>query len=246
MDMQGYTELGVKTAISERIIDLRTNIMKMNQKEFAEFVGLTQPALSQYESGKMLPSITTALNIATKCKVSVDWLCGRDEICINNMADIMSVFFQLYEVNEFRIQTELHKVDVESDDFEDEDERCWIGLKLFYNDNWFQDYRQYKYCNEIATIIEKAFLLNREWNDYAFKKQWYDEEKQRWIESYKDLVVTKDNDRSNISQEEWMELRRKAFDTINERNKKEYEKYMKEHKARMEKRRKKEKSKEEN
>ena len=52
--------------------------------------------------------------------------------------------------------------------------------------------------------------------------------------------MTKDNDRSDISQEEWMELRKKAFEVITERNKKEYDKYWKEYKAKKEKKRKKE------
>ena len=80
MDTQYYVEQGIKSSISDRIALLRTEVLKMNQKDFAELVGLSQSTLSQYEGGKMLPSIMTALTIAMKCNVSLDWLCGRDEI----------------------------------------------------------------------------------------------------------------------------------------------------------------------
>ena len=82
----------------ERLKNLRTVIMKKTQKEFSEFMSIPQPTLSAYESGRNKPAVDVVINIADKCNVSVDWLCGRDDQTrINSLGDIMSFLFELYE-----------------------------------------------------------------------------------------------------------------------------------------------------
>ena len=62
----------------ERLKTLRTINKNMTQKEFTELIGIPQPTLSAYESGRNKPAIDAVISIANKCNVSVDWMCGRD------------------------------------------------------------------------------------------------------------------------------------------------------------------------
>lgn len=58
-----------------RLKQLREDI-GLTQKEFSEMVGFTQATLSAYENNPKNPSLNILINIATKCNVSLDWLCG--------------------------------------------------------------------------------------------------------------------------------------------------------------------------
>ena len=58
--------------------ELRLETLNMNQREFAKLLGIPQPTLSAYESGRIKPTIDAVINISDKCNVSIDWLCGRD------------------------------------------------------------------------------------------------------------------------------------------------------------------------
>lgn len=49
----------------------------MNQIEFANFLGVSTPTISRYLHAKMNPSLEVALDIASKCNVSLDWLAGN-------------------------------------------------------------------------------------------------------------------------------------------------------------------------
>ena len=62
-----------------RLKMLRNHHFHMTQKEFAQFLSLQQPTISAYENGKVSPVITEAMDIAKKCGVSLDWLCGNQK-----------------------------------------------------------------------------------------------------------------------------------------------------------------------
>jgi transcriptional regulator with XRE-family HTH domain len=222
MDTQYYVEQGIKSSISDRIALLRTEVLKMNQKDFAELVGLSQSTLSQYEGGKMLPSIMTALTIAMKCNVSLDWLCGRDEIHLSNLANVMACFFELYEIEQFKIETEIHnKVDMEDNNETDEEKRNWVAFKVFYNDFWHD--KKYKYSVDICNIIEKAYSLTQDWKSFRLSQDRYDQEKMKWIESYKNSLITKDDDHSSLSEDEQnrrrIEIMRAELEAMEKKNK---------------------------
>ena len=61
-----------------RIKELRTSL-KMTQKEFSEYIGINQQTLSGYERGIMKPPLDIVKEIAAKCNVSIDWLCGLSD-----------------------------------------------------------------------------------------------------------------------------------------------------------------------
>ena len=63
---------------SERLKELRMEL-EMSQRQMAELVGCTAATLSAYEKGTKNPSLEIARNIAKKCNVSLDWLCGLSE-----------------------------------------------------------------------------------------------------------------------------------------------------------------------
>lgn len=64
-------------AIGRRITVLR-NAMKLNMTAFAETIGTTQSAVSQYESGKRRIDLDVALRIRLKTGVTLDWIYEGD------------------------------------------------------------------------------------------------------------------------------------------------------------------------
>ena len=69
---------GKNNIFGKRLRELRHETLNMNQREFAKLLGISQPSLSAYESGRNKPTIDSVINISDKCNVSIDWLCGRD------------------------------------------------------------------------------------------------------------------------------------------------------------------------
>lgn len=67
--------MGELKIFATRIKELR-NSLKMTQKDFSEYIGIKQQTLSGYERGIMKPPLDIAKEIAEKCNVSIDWLCG--------------------------------------------------------------------------------------------------------------------------------------------------------------------------
>lgn len=68
--------------IGSKIKALRI-LLGVTQKDFGELIGVTQATLSSYENNSKTPNIETIYNIADKCNVTIDWLCGRS--CLKNI-----------------------------------------------------------------------------------------------------------------------------------------------------------------
>lgn len=86
---------------SKRLKELR-NDMKLTQKQFAEKIGFTQATLSAYENNPKSPSLDIIIDIANKCNVSLDWLCGlSDRKSSNNeietYSEIIDFFLKIKE-----------------------------------------------------------------------------------------------------------------------------------------------------
>lgn len=83
---------------ANRIKQLRKSL-DMTQKDFSEYIGVKQQTLSGYERGIMKPPLDTVKNIAQKCHISIDWLCGLSnkqyivENAIWTYADIIEFCF---------------------------------------------------------------------------------------------------------------------------------------------------------
>jgi len=65
--------------LGNRIADLRKS-SKLSQIEFSKILNISNTTLSQYESGKRIPSDDVKLKIADYFEVSLDYLFGRSNI----------------------------------------------------------------------------------------------------------------------------------------------------------------------
>lgn len=94
--------MGAFEIFSSRIKELRDK-KGMTQVIFSEFIGVTQQTLSGYENGRTMPSLDAVREIANKCHISIDWLCGLSdkesiEIKINTYSDILSYIMKLGDI----------------------------------------------------------------------------------------------------------------------------------------------------
>lgn len=93
--------------LSQRLRALRSE-MKMTQKEFAEKIGFTQATLSAYENNQKKPSLDIVMEIAKKCNVSIDWLCGlsdrtRNDNYAETYGDVIQILADAWDAVRFRI-----------------------------------------------------------------------------------------------------------------------------------------------
>lgn len=91
--------MGELDIFATRIKELRESF-RMTQKDFSQYVGIKQQTLSGYERGIMKPPLDIITEIARKCGVSIDWLCGiekenKNSLAINTYADIICMLFEI-------------------------------------------------------------------------------------------------------------------------------------------------------
>jgi len=202
----------------EHLKNLRTVIMKKTQKEFSEFMSMPQPTLSAYESGRNKPTVDVVMNIADKCNVSVDWLCGREKQSnVNSLGDVMRFLFEIYETKEFSCKTNIQDlIDIEETDATDDKKRNWIQLKFYHNEAWHNP--DNIYSQDICSIIKKVYEIYSRLSNYDYPQDYYDSEKKRLIDMYEDYPVTK-NDFSGISEEDRLKMRNEILHAEWEKNK---------------------------
>ena len=189
-----------------RLKNLRYEIMRKTQKEFSELLGIPQPTLSAYESGRNKPTIDVVIRIADTCNVSVDWLCGRDHIShIDSLADVMNFFFELYEAKEFSCATKIYdRVDLEDENETNDAKRNWIRLMFYHNEVWHNP--ENVYSQEICGIIRRAYEMHSRLVNFDYPQDYYESEKRRLIDTYSNYPVTK-IDFSDIPEDERIRLR---------------------------------------
>lgn len=184
-----------------RLRMLRTMNGNKSQKDFAAELGIPQPTLSAYESGKIKPTVDVLINISNKCNVSMDWLCGRNQdIHLKSMGDILSCLLEMYETKEISIKTTIHdRVDIEKKDAANDDGRNWIELKIYHNEIWHNP--EITLNQELCAAIKRAYMLNQEFRRYERDQESYEREKAYYIDYMSSLPLTK-IDHSDISEEE--------------------------------------------
>lgn len=62
--------------IAKRIRFVRTDIAKMDVKDFADAVGTTDPNIRRWEYGQHLPSLYFVFMLCSEFDVSANWLLG--------------------------------------------------------------------------------------------------------------------------------------------------------------------------
>lgn len=86
----------MKDNFSTRIKELRTS-KELTQKELAETLNISTVSVSSYETGTKTPSLDMVKNIAQKCNVSIDWLCGlSDNMTLDNHITTYKELFRLF------------------------------------------------------------------------------------------------------------------------------------------------------
>lgn len=75
--------------------------MRYTQKEFADILGIPQSTLSSYENKHNTPTLENLVSIASKCNVSLDWLCGvSDSLCsLSDSNDVSTVLQKILQFN---------------------------------------------------------------------------------------------------------------------------------------------------
>ncbi|MCR5012622.1 MAG: helix-turn-helix domain-containing protein [Lachnospiraceae bacterium] len=183
----------------ERLRALRS-ARNITQKDFATELGIPQPTLSAYESGKIKPTVDAMMNIADTCGVSLDWLCGRDEIFhMKSLGDVMSCILELYETNEFSIKTTIHDRVDEEGEIDDDENRNWVDLKIYHNE--YLHNPEITLNMDLCQSITQAYKLSQELRRYERTQDSYEREKNYFIEKKRNTPITK-IDHSNISEEE--------------------------------------------
>lgn len=130
-----------KEIFSERLKELRSQTGK-TQKQFAEFVESTPATISAYENATKNPSLEVVMNIARKCNVSLDWICGfSDEkgIPLNACADILKVLFELGLLDGIELESGFFK-DTENNPLQiDPDPKYQHFMMIYFNDTTIND-----------------------------------------------------------------------------------------------------------
>lgn len=126
--------------LAERLKQVRTN-KKMTQKEFAQKMGFTPVTLSAYENNSKKPSLDLMLEVAKKCDISLDWLCGlsdtkSEKYSQENItyADILKTFIKI-EDNSIGFDIKTVKTDMEKKVFFNE-----YNVAIFLKDKKLEDY----------------------------------------------------------------------------------------------------------
>lgn len=97
-----------RSIFAERLKHLRESELNKTQKEFAELVESTPATISAYENATKNPSLDIVQNIAKKCSVSIDWLCGITDNMTSNeppkkFSDVINMLFTMEDSLYLRI-----------------------------------------------------------------------------------------------------------------------------------------------
>lgn len=168
--------------IGERIKRFRSYTLNMNQRQFAEALGIQPSTLSGYEKGNIVPSTDVLLKIASTYNISLDWLFGlsNDTIHFSNLGEVVSAILQISELNELRFEVERNKPDVESDK-----NRWYCALKFLGKDG------DHKHNGDLCSFLDSLYEHRSDFESYFESLESYEQWKKSVIEYYSDVPVTK-------------------------------------------------------
>ena len=158
--------------------------------------------MSAYKNGKNKPTIEVLINIAEKCNVSIDWLCGRQTgSALADLPDVASFMYKLVETNEIGCKIKVHDhlengLDLEEGGETDDRNRWWTSLTFYGND------KEHKYNGDVCQIIQKVYENISDLESYALSTESYETEKEKTIDYY-NLPLTK-REFPELSREERM------------------------------------------
>ena len=177
------------TELGDRLKELRSTLNK-SQKDFAEYIGIPQPSMSAYENGRNSPTIDVLVEIADKCNISMDWLCGRTNTMnsISDLSEIAEFFYEIMETNEIGCEIDVHDhiengLDIEKAGETDDRYRWYTRLTFYGNDN------RYKYNSNVCNIIRKIKEHIEDVEYYRLDKDDYETVKEKVIEYHHNPIT---------------------------------------------------------
>ena len=171
--------------VSERLKYLHS-INKKTQKEFAEFLGIPQPSMSAYENGKNNPTIDVLIDIADKCKVSLDWLAWISGYTFN-LSTIRDFVLFMYELAmKKEIGFEIIVEDKFPNDIET-NENKWNAKLVFYGNDKEHAFNA-DVCNILKELSDNLFDLE----SYSITKEQFDSMKNKSLEYYSPPLTQKE------------------------------------------------------
>ena len=135
--------------------------------------------MSAYQNGKNNPTIDVLIDIADKCKVSLDWLAGRSEytFSLSNMRDFVLLMYELAMKKE--IGFEIIVEDKFPNNYIETDENKWIVKLVFYGNDKYHSYNS-DVCNILKKLSDNLFDLE----SYSITKEQFDSMKNKSVEYY--------------------------------------------------------------
>ena len=134
--------------------------------------------MSAYENGKNNPTIDVLIDIADKCKVSLDWLAGRSDytLGLSSMRDFVLFMYELAMKKEigFKIIVE----DKFPNDIET-DENKWNVKLVFYGNDKEHPFNA-DVCNILKELSDNLFDLE----SYSITKEQFDSMKDKSVDYY--------------------------------------------------------------
>lgn len=123
---------------ADRLRKLREKTKK-TQRQFADFVESTPATISAYENATKNPSLEVVMNIADKCHVSLDWLCGitDKEISLDTCSDILKILFEIGLLNGIGLDKNFAKISDNFSDFHDPTYQNF--MMIYFNDTTIND-----------------------------------------------------------------------------------------------------------
>ena len=167
--------------IGERIKRLRSYTLHMNQRQFADALGVQPSTLSGYEKGNIVPSTDILLKIANNYNVSLDWLFGltNDSIHFSNLGEVLSDLLQIGELNELRYEIERNKPDTESNN-----DRWYCALKIYGKDD------EHINNGDLCSFLDSLYEHRSDYESYFESLESYEQWKKSVIEYYSDVPVS--------------------------------------------------------
>lgn len=135
--------------------------------------------MSAYENGKNNPTIDVLIDIADKCKVSLDWLAGRSDytLGLSSMRDFVLFMYEL------SIKKEIGFEIIVEDKFPNNDieinENKWNVKLVFYGNDKEHPFNA-DVCNILKELSDNLFDLE----SYSITKEQFDSMKNKSVDYY--------------------------------------------------------------
>lgn len=148
---------------------------RIKQNKLAERLGITAQALSNYETGKKLPPLNTAVDIARELEVSLDWLFGLPKYSTktkpSTLADIVDLIEMLSDYFPLHISP-VTTTYVKSDTFFDQPIDFNLNGTVFSSDKNWNSYDNGEYSIPLKSKAEVMIRFqNSELNSYLEKRE---------------------------------------------------------------------------